>query len=148
LDRTIGTDLDQPPDPNSPDEQATFAKYRDFKIDPTRLSYLVNILNLQKTGSTRVIVTEMPLDPTFYDYMGGISVYQEYQNEIAAAVPASGGIFLPSNGDLQIPANGRPDRMHLNRFGAPVYSTYLGTQLATLTTNEGLPFTSSDQGGH
>jgi hypothetical protein len=80
--------------------------------------------------------------------MGGISVYQEYQNEIAAAVPASGGIFLPSNGDLQIPANGRPDRMHLNRFGAPVYSTYLGTQLATLTTNEGLPFTSSDQGGH
>ena len=144
----IDMNLDRPPDPNSPGEQATFAKYHDFKIDPTRLSYLLNILHLQNTGNTRVVVTEMPMDPTFYDYMGGISVYQEYQNEIAAAVTASGGIFFPSNGDLQIPANGRPDRMHLNRFGAPVYSTYLGTQLATLTTNEGLPFTSSDQGGH
>jgi hypothetical protein len=148
LDRTIGMNLDQSPDPNSPDEQVTFAKYRDFKIDPTRLSYLHNILNLQNTGSTRVIVTEMPLDPTFYDYMGGISVYQEYQNEIASAVTTSGGMFFPSNGSPQIPANGRPDRMHLNRFGAPVYSIYLGTQLATLTTNEGAQFTSSDQGSH
>jgi hypothetical protein len=148
LDRTIGMNLDQSPDPNSPDEQATFAKYRDFKIDATRLSYLHNILNLQNTGSTRVIVTEMPLDPTFYDYMGGISVYQAYQNEIASAVTTSGGMFFPSNGSPQIPANGRPDRMHLNRFGAPVYSIYLGTQLATLTTNEGAQFTSSDQGSH
>lgn len=144
----IDTNLSQPPDPNSPDEQATFVKYHDFKIDQTRLSYLVNILNLQNTGNTRVIVTEMPLDSTFYDYMGGISVYQEYQNEIASVVTASGGIFFPTNGDLQIPANGRPDRMHLNRFGAPVFSTYLGTQLATLTTHEGLQFTSSGQDSH
>jgi hypothetical protein len=148
LDRTIGTNLDRPPDPNSLVEQVTFAKYHDFKIDPTRLSYLQNILNLQNTGSTRVIVTEMPLDPTFYDYMGGISVYQEYQNETASEVTASGGMFFPSNGSPQIPANGRPDRMHLNRFGAPVYSIYLGTQLATLSTNEGIKFTSSDQGSH
>ena len=145
---SVVTNLDQPPDPNSPDEQATFAKYRNFKIDPTRLSYLLSILNLQKIGNTRVLVTEMPLHPTFYDYLGGILVYQEYQNEIASAVKASGGMFFPSIGDPQIPANGRPDREHLNQFGAPVYSTYLGTHLATLTTHDGLQFISSGQGGH
>ena len=147
-DHYIGTNLDQPPDPNSPDEQETFAKYRDFKIDPARLGNLQSILNLQKTGNTRVIVMEMPLHPTFYDYIGGLSVYQEYQHEIASAVTASGALFFPSNGDPQIPANGRPDRVHLNQVGAPVLSTYLGTQLATLTKNGGIQFTNTGQGGH
>ncbi len=147
-DNFVATNLDQPPDPNSPDEQETFVKYRDFKIDPARLGNLQSILNLQNTGNTRVIVMETPLHPTFYDYMGGISVYQEYQQEIASAVTASGGLFFPSNGDPQIPANGRSDRGHLSKFGAPVFSTYLGTQLANLTMNDGIQFTNTGQGGH
>jgi hypothetical protein len=90
----------------------------------------------------------MPLNPTFYDYMGGLSVYQEYQQEIASAAAASGALYFPSTGAPQIPANGRPDRVHLNKYGAPVLSTYLGTQLATLTKNVGMQFTNSDLGGH
>jgi hypothetical protein len=148
LENNTGANLDQPPDPNSPDEQETFAKYRDFKIDQARLGCLQSILNLQKIGDTRVIVMDMPLNPTFYDYMGGLSVYQEYQHEIASTVAASGVLFFPSNGDPQIPANGRSDRVHLNKVGAPVLSAYLGTQLAILTKNGGTQFTNSGQGSH
>jgi hypothetical protein len=147
-DNYVWTNFDQPPDPNSPDEQDAFAKYRDFSIDPARLDCLQSILNLQKTGNTRVIAMEMPLDPTFYDYMGGFSVYQNYQYEIASAVAASGGLFFPSNGTPQIPANGRSDRGHLNKYGAPVFSTYLGTKLANLTLYGGMQFTNTGQGGH
>jgi hypothetical protein len=146
-DNYTGTNLDQHPNPSDPAEKETFAKYSDFKIDPARLDCLQTILNLQKAGTTRVIVMEMPLQPTFYDYLGGISVYQEYQNEIASFVTASGVLFFPSNGDPQIPGNGRSDRTHLNKFGAPVMSTYLGTQLAALTNKDGIQFTTSGQGG-
>ena len=146
-DNYVGTNIDQPPDPNSPDEQEAFTKYRDFTIDPGRLGNLESILNLQKISNTKMIVVEMPLHPTFYDYLGGISIYQKYQDEIAGAVSASGGTFIASDGYPQIPANGRPDRAHLNKYGAPVFSTYLGTRLAIMTLVDGMQFTNNGQGG-
>jgi hypothetical protein len=144
----VGTNLDLPPDPNSADEQDAFAKYHDYAIDLTRLSDLVSILSLGQEGITRVLVMEMPLQSTFYDYLGGISVYQDYRQQIASIVIGNGSMFIQSDGNLQIPANGRPDRAHLNKIGAPVFSTYLGTQLASLTKNNGWQFIHSIQGNH
>jgi hypothetical protein len=148
LENATGENLDQPPDPNSPDEQETFAKYRDFKIDLARLDCLQSILNLQQSGETRVIVLEMPLEPTFYDYMGGLPVYEEYLHEIASRVTASGVLFLPASGAVQIPANDRSDRVHLNKYGAPIFSADLGARLATLTLVDGIQLTNSSQDGH
>jgi hypothetical protein len=147
-DHAIVTNLDIPPDPNDPSEIEAFAKYRDYKVDPSRLASLEAILSLQGQGSTRVIVMNLPLEPTFYDYMGGTSVYQQYLRVIETAVVNAGGQFISSNDAPQIPPDGRPDREHLNHIGAPVLSVYLGERLAALAKADGTLFAGTGQGSH
>jgi len=147
-DNAIATNIDQHPSPSDPNEVDAFAKYNHFTIDPGRLQRLQDILKLQAVGGTQVIVMEIPLASTFYDYMGGQSVYTAYQQSIAEAVSSSGGLFLPSNGEPVIPPNGRSDREHLNHNGAPVLSTYLGNLLSALTKDNGMQFTHAGQEGH
>jgi hypothetical protein len=147
-DHFVGTNLDTPPDPNDPNEMEAFAKYRAYTVDPTRLAYLDAILGLQKDGRTRVIVMNLPLDATFYDYMGGAPVYQQYENVIETAVLNAGGLFISSNDAPSLPPDGRSDREHLNQNGAPVLSVYLATRLADMARADGTLLTGAGQGGH
>ncbi len=136
IENFIAKNLDQHPDPNSPDEVDAFAKYHDYTMDPARLADLQAILNLQKETGTHVLVMDIPLAPTFSDYMGGSAIYQGYQQTLEKAVQASGALFLSADGAPRIPPDGRSDREHLNRIGAPVLSSYLGHELAILTTSD------------
>jgi hypothetical protein len=132
----VGINLDQPPDPNDPNETATFAKYHDYQIDPSRLESLQKILDIQKGEGTRVIVMNMPVQSTFYDYMGGQSVYQQYEQTIASATSNSGGLFIASDGYPLFPPNYFSDRGHLNFKGNPILSTYLGRLLAAFSISD------------
>jgi hypothetical protein len=147
-DHYVGTGLDAPPDPNDPSEMDAFAKYSNYTIDPSRLACLEAILSLQKEGSTRVIVMNLPLDSTFYDYMGGASVYMQYENAIEAAVLNAGGLFIASNDAPQFPPDGRSDREHLNLNGAPVLSVYLGTRLADMAKADDALLNGPGAGSH
>ncbi len=128
-DRNVGKDIDKHPDPNDPAEAANFAMFKDFALAPERLQDLKAILDLG-SPEQRVIVTEMPLYPTYFDYFGGEVVHQQYLSAIESFVNENGGIFLPPLDWKLIPLAYRVDHHHLNLEGAPLYSSLLAQQLA------------------
>jgi hypothetical protein len=65
------------PDPNDPAEKENFEIAQNFKMDPTRALHLQGIISLIPAG-THVIITEMPVYPTYYVYFGPISVRLKY----------------------------------------------------------------------
>ena len=140
-DSFVATNLNTPPNPSNPADESMFNLYHNYQIDPFRLSQLQDILDLQKLPETRVIILEMPMHPTFYLYMGGQAVHHEFQKKLAEVITSSHSIFIPANGNPNIPANGHSDREHLNHNGAGPMSTFLGQQLAALTLNNHLLFT-------
>jgi len=140
-DSFVATNLNNPPNRANPADAPYFSIYANYQMDPSRLSRLQDILDLQNLPETRVIILEMPMHPTFYLYMGGEAVHREFEQELARVVTASHSIFIPTDGNPVIPANGRSDREHLNHNGAGPMSTFLGQQLAALTLQNHLLFT-------
>lgn len=128
-DRNVGKDIDKHPDPNDPAEAANFAMFKDFSISLQRLQDLKTILELGSSEQP-VIVTEMPLYPTYFDYFGGEEDHQRYLSSLEAFVNKNGGDFLPPLDWTLIPLAYRVDHHHLNLEGAPLYSTLLAQQLA------------------
>ncbi len=128
-DRNVGKDIDKHPDPNDPAEAANFAMFKDYTISPERLQDLHHILDMG-ISTQPVIVTEMPLYPTYFDYFGGEEVHQQYLSSLASYVSENGGVFLPPIDWQLIPLEDRVDHHHLNLNGAPLYSTLLAQQLA------------------
>lgn len=136
-DLSIDTSLSfmESPDPNDPEQKKKFELYADFTIAEDRKQDLVNILSLQDEN-TRVIVTEIPVYPTYYTYFGGESVHSQYEKDLAAIVTKAGGVFIPAFSYSLIPIRGRADNHHLNYLGAPIYSRALGDRLGTLCEEE------------
>ncbi|MFH2038538.1 MAG: hypothetical protein ABIJ65_03795, partial [Chloroflexota bacterium] len=123
------------PDPNDPQEATNFQQFGNYKIDPTRLQNLKNLIDIGKSNSspTSTLVIEMPVHPSFYTYVGGDQVHRDFQDVISTAVATEGGTFLPAEACLNtIPSEGRSNLWHLNYFGAPFFSNCLGDQLAIL----------------
>jgi hypothetical protein len=119
------------PDPNDPEAQKLFSLYGNYTIDPDRLSYLQQIIDLRVKGTT-VVVTEFPAYPGFYTYFGGEQVHTDYLSRIADYAREQGGLFVaPVSPDL-IPLAGRADDHHLNEVGAKLYSGLLGEQFNLL----------------
>ncbi|MBP9040585.1 MAG: hypothetical protein KBF64_02285 [Anaerolineaceae bacterium] len=141
-DLNTGKDIDKHPDPNDPEEAENFAMFQNFSIDSGRLDDLNVILN-SGDSVQMVIVTEMPLYPTYFDYFGGEKVHEQYLDTLKAFVEQKGGVYLPPLGWELIPLDYRVDNHHLNIKGAPVFSTLLAEQLASLCNNEGLCLQSS-----
>jgi hypothetical protein len=128
----IGENIDSPPIPDTPAEINNFETYGNYQIAPSRVVNLENILSLGKNGDTRVLIVEMPVHPTFYVYVGGETVHKQFQGTISSIVLKDGGSFIPAESCSDIPLEGRANRWHLNKLGAPAFSTCLGRQLATL----------------
>ena len=130
-DSMIGVNIDIPPDPKDPAEVQNFKDYGNYRIAASRLNDLKSILDFSKNQGTPVLVVEMPVHPTFYVYVGGEMVHEQFQQTISSIVTTNGGSFLPSETCLStIPLNGRSNRWHLNYIGAPYFSACLGDQLA------------------
>jgi hypothetical protein len=126
-----------PPDPNDPEDQKLFVLYGNYTIDPDRLSYLKQIIDLREKG-TYVVVTEFPAYPGFYTYFGGEQVHADYLSSIADYTREQGGLFVaPISPDL-IPLSGRADDHHLNEVGAKLYSGLLGQQFNLLCQLQGI----------
>jgi len=136
-DMGIGVNIDIPPNPDDPAEAQNFKDYGNFQIAAARLGDLKSILDFSKSQGTAVWVVEMPVHPTFYVYVGGETVHQQFQQTISAFVTANAGYFLPAETCLgTIPLNGRSNRWHLNYIGAPYFSNCLGSQLALFANQQ------------
>ena len=136
-DSKIGWKVKFQPDPNDWREKENFALFSNYSIDPQRLDNLAEILSLTEQG-TQVIITELPLYPTYFTYFGGESVHQEYLAQIAPFITAHQGIFLPPFSYKVLPVDYRVDYYHLNFKGAVRYSWLLGNQLVALCQDEGI----------
>lgn len=133
--RQYGKDLDVNTDPTDPAQKILFDLYRDYVPNEQNLADFANILNLQKEG-VQVMVTEMPIYWTFYDYFGGESVHQDFLETINQITLEHQGVFVqPVNSEL-IPLVGRMDNHHLNFEGAPIYSQLLGAELGDLCLDQ------------
>jgi hypothetical protein len=136
----VGINLGMQPDPNDPVDKYNYDLYRGYQVAAFQLECLQKVLALQENEKIPVIVVEMPVAPSFYYYVGGEPVHQQFQHVLAGTVTASGAVFIPADRTLPIPENGRADRWHLNEFGAPLFSDFLGLQLSDLTNDQGLRF--------
>jgi hypothetical protein len=128
-DPSIGGLFNQHPNPNDPNDRVNFDLFDHFKIDPGRLNDLRNILELNETGA-RIIITEMPIYPTFYEYFGGQAIHLQFQDEIDSFITINEGVYVEPVSWALIPFDGRDDYLHLNFRGAILYSRFLAWQLA------------------
>lgn len=134
-DLNVGKNIDTPPDPNDPEEAENFALFQNFSMDTGRLNNLNTILHAGSSVQT-VIVTEMPLYPTYFDYFGGVEVHEQYLDTLETFVEKNGGVYVPPLGWELIPLEYRVDNHHLNIKGAPLFSTLLAEQLAFYCSDE------------
>jgi hypothetical protein len=100
-----------------------------YKIWPETLLGLEQIVK-QNGEDVQVIVLEMPVPPTHFDYYkNGRSDFDQYIAEIEPIIAAEGIPFWKTT-DLQlIPKEGWWDPSHLNVEGAKVFSDWLGRRV-------------------
>jgi hypothetical protein len=142
-DNNVEKNINNDPGSNDLDDGLGFQQYENYTIDAARLNNLLNILDVGKRDlpPTSTLVVEMPIHPTFYNYVGGDQVHRQFQQVISSNVGSNGGFFLPSQICLgTIPLEGRSNLWHLNYIGAPYFSTCLGEQLAILAHQQNTNF--------
>jgi hypothetical protein len=135
-DSATGENIDLPPDPKNPVEADYFKEYGNYKMSFARLGNMQSILDFSRSQGTSVLVVEMPVHPTFYVYVGGETVHQQFQQTITALVTSHRGSFIPAETCSDIPLSGRSNRWHLNYLGAPIFSKCLAGQLAVLANQQ------------
>jgi hypothetical protein len=141
-DMGIGINIDIPPSPDDPAEIQNFKDYGNYQVATSRLNDLKGILDFSKDQGIAVWVVEMPVHPTFYVYVGGEKVHQQFQQTISSLVNANAGFFLPAETCLgSIPLDGRSNRWHLNYIGAPYFSACLGGQLSIFVNEQHIHLT-------
>lgn len=135
-DQRTGRDIDANPDPNNPQEEEIYAMFAHYTMDSGRIQDLENIIALQNQG-VRVLVSEIPVFPTYYAYFGKSgTVVEAYHQQIAQIVAENGSTYVPALDYNLLPWDGRVDNHHLNYKGAPVYSQLLAQQLADLCNQQ------------
>jgi hypothetical protein len=140
---TIHTEM---PDPNKPEDKEVIDFFADFKMAESRLENLRALIALGKEHGVEVLIVEMPVSPTFFGYFQrGEDEHIHFVKDVAEIVTGSGNIFLPAPPEDLFPVKGRSDRVHLNKYGAPIFSRYLGALLGELASQGALSLTS--QGG-
>jgi len=142
-----GQNIDLPPNPNDPNEAENFQSTANYQVAPSRLENLQSILSLKQEQGTKILIVEMPVHPTFYFYVGGDAVHQQFQQTISSIVSTNGGSFIPAEKCIDIPLKGRANRWHLNYLGAPVFSTCVGQQLAILAKQQNTNFVNLNSNG-
>ena len=133
IENRVAEDPYSPPNPADPEDAEAFEVFVGFEIAGSRLENLDDLLGLSETSDTTVLVIEMPVTPQFYLYFeDGEAAHQEFLTVVSEKVTNAGSIFYPGIPEDQLPENGRSDRVHLSKFGAAVFSQYLGEWLTDL----------------
>lgn len=143
--RESKVDITLEPDPDNPKEELNFALFKDFSMDPGRVADLEKILSFNEQ-CTEIIVTQMPVYPTYYAYLENDSDKTAYETELVRIVSRNGGYYLAPVDYLDIRDSGYNDNHHLNYIGAPIYSELLAEQLASLCTERGMCLGAGDEG--
>lgn len=125
------------PDPSNVQDAILFKEYQNYKMALDRIEDLKNILALQNEG-TKVILSEMPVYPSYFIYFGDARVRQKYLTTLNRIANQSHSLFVPPVNPSIIPLDGRSDNHHLNYKGAPIYSEALGVQLGSLCSQRGI----------
>lgn len=134
------------PDPSNLMDFIQFEAFGNYQIAPSRLGNLQSMLNLGQEENVAVMIVEMPVHPTFYAYVGGDDVHEQFQQVISTFVSSHGGFFIPAETCNNIPLNGRSNRWHLNYLGAPAFSECIGEQIALYVEQENIDFADTDRG--
>ena len=133
IENRVAEDPYRLPDTTDPEDAEAFEVFAGFQIAESRLEKLDDLLDFMDTSDTTVMVVEMPVTPQFFLYFEeGEAVHQEFLDVVSEKVTAAGSIFYPGIPEDQLPENGRSDRVHLSKYGAKVFSRYLGEWLAEL----------------
>jgi hypothetical protein len=133
VENRVAEDPYHPPDPSDPEDAKVFATFAGFVMAESRLENLEALFKLGAETSTTILVVEMPVTPQFFDYFEtGEQAHINFVETISDRVAAAGSYFLPALDESQLPENARSDRVHLSKFGATVFSEYLGFWLADL----------------
>lgn len=130
-DKNTGSNIDQIPDPNDPEEKKSYDLFSNYSMDSKRIADLLKIIDLQNLG-TKVLASEFPVYPTYYAYFGPESVVEKYHQDIEQIVSNANSHFLPAVSYKLLPLEDRVDNHHLNFRGAPLFSELLAEQLADL----------------
>ena len=124
-------DVSQLPDPHSdhPYHDNYFSSLTNYQLLPEQLAALDQVVALN-SPTTQIVLVEMPVPPTFYNYFGNGE--QDYDRFIEAVEQSVSGTTVPfwRTADLAL----FPDSLwfnynHLNVVGAPIFSQWLGQQL-------------------
>jgi hypothetical protein len=142
IEHAVNTFHTQPPDPNNAEDKEAIDFFADYEIDESRLDNLQDLLDLGETYGVEIIFIEMPVAPTFFGYFErGEDAHAEFVEVVSEVVEESGNIFIPAPLENLFPEKGRSDRVHLNKYGAPIFSRFLGEQLGEMHLQEGFSFT-------
>lgn len=97
-----------------------------YKIWPDNLLGLEQIVN-QNSPKTKVIILEMPVPPTHFDYFkNGRQDFDRYTTQVENLLASSKVPFWKTTDEQLIPADGWWDPSHLNADGAKIFSEWLG----------------------
>lgn len=100
-----------------------------YEVRQENLSGLEHILGQQRNG-TQIVVVEMPVSSTYYDYFGkGKTDYDRFVNSVEPLVRSRNVPFLRAPDEQLIPEEGWWNRSHMNVVGAEIYSNWLGEQI-------------------
>jgi hypothetical protein len=133
------------PDPNDPEDAEALELFAGFEIAESRLNDLDDLLGTMQTSDTTVLVVEMPVTPQFFEYFeAGEEVHQEFLAVVSEKVTGAESVFYPGIPEDQLPENGRSDRVHLSKYGATVFSQYLGEWLGELYLTSGIDLRQED----
>jgi len=131
-DNLVNYSANTPIDFSDPQEQRLQDLFLGFSPDPERTAALQRMITYFVDQGITVVILDMPINPTALGYYGGESEYEEYHAFLQQTVEEAGGIYVPALSTDSIPEDGWSNRHHMNIYGAPVFSRYLGHALAQL----------------
>jgi hypothetical protein len=143
IEHAVNTFHTQPPDPNNPEDKEAIDFFTDYEIAESRLGNLQELLDLGEEHGVEIIFIEMPVAPTFFGYFqDGEEAHTEFVEVVSTIVEEAGNLFIPAPSEDIFAVRDRSDRVHLNKYGAPKFSRFLGEQLGEIALQEGLTLTS------
>jgi hypothetical protein len=126
------------PDADKPEDKAVMDFFADFEMAESRLDDLRTLMALGEERGVEVVIVEMPVSPTFFGYFErGEEEHEDFTAVVSEVVSEAGKAFVSAPPEDIFPVKGRSDRVHLNKYGASIFSRHLGEALGELA-NKGL----------
>ncbi len=104
--------------------------YSNAVLSPPHVEGLQRLLALNEPG-TRLIVVEMPIDPTYFKLNRGLRrLNPEYRAMLLSTASSAGTPLYLTQDSIHVPADGWQDLIHFNTAGSVFFSRYLVDILA------------------